>query len=336
MFRRISLAYVALAMAGVALLSALAPVPAPVPLSELGDHVGEEVAVEALVVGAEGDLSVLWQDGHTVRAYGRSGLRPGDVVSIRGRVLEGQSVYLQIDRCRALRTIAPVGPQQAADGLWVTCEGTLRPAGDGWAVVQGPMAVPVEFRTDVTPVDGIAVGATGVWYGGSLQVHDRDGISCDRFADAPWAVPSDVSFQGLVEREPWGSSMSVATIDGSVRAVCEGHEAHMGDLVEVAGAIEYDPSSCRFSVIGSATVLWAHGPFHIDGSTLAEEAWRYENAAVALVGNVTAGPEGPALVSGGVAVPLRGNVTAGFGKVEGRLVLEGLRYVVETGQHTAG
>ncbi|MCI0497412.1 MAG: hypothetical protein L0Z54_03860 [Thermoplasmata archaeon] len=332
MFRRISLAYVALAFAGVALLSMVTPEPAPVHLAELGDHVGEEVAVEALVVGAEGDGATLWQDGWTVQAYGRADLRPGDVVALRGRVVEGRTVYIQVFRADVLRTLERVEPSLAADGRWVACKGSLAGPDGGWAIGLGPMFVPVVFHVEVSPIEGIDIGAVGVWHAGAVHVYDRDCLSCDRFMDAPWAVPSNVSFQGLVEQEPWGSSIPVVTIDGSIRVIAPDHGAHMGDIVEVAGAVEYDRSSCRFRVRGDVRVLEAHGPFHVAAGALAEEPWRYENAMIVLTGNITVGTDGAAILSDGIEIPLLGNGTAGYGEATGRLVLDGLRYAIDTGE----
>lgn len=329
MFRRISLAYVALALTGVALLSVL-PVEDPmVSVGDLGDHAGEEVAVEALVVGVEGDEVLLWEGGDTARAFGRTSLHPGDVAKVVGRVSMGRKPYLDIEGYRLLRKTRPVPVATAADDEWVVARGTLAPLEGGWGLITDMVTVPLRFHVDVTPVEGLPLEITGVYHGWTIHIHDRDCVSADRFMEAPWAVAGNVSALGLVAMEPRGAVLSLTTVDGSLRVVADGGAAHMGDLVRVEGPVVYDAGTARFSLVGSLTVMESAGPVDVAAADLFAGPWRYEGATVRVHGNVTIGGDGPSLVTACGPIPLRGNVTTGPHPVVGQFVLDGMGYVID-------
>lgn len=332
MFRHASVIFIAVALTGVALLSLLADDGGPVALGELGEHAGETVLVEGTVVALDGDRTLLWDDGATVYAYGENPFGHGDRVRARGYVSTGRSVYLNVDSYSLVRAARPVTVLEASSGSWVECSGVLVVEGTSVFLNTGPMEVPLGFHIDIDPVAGVELTLEGVFHKGAVQVYDRSCIGSDDVLASPWISVGMVTLQGAVALEPSGTSLSLATIDGTIRAVCNTTGVHMLDIVEVTGMIEYDPAYSRFILRGECALIGSNGPVAVTPEELFTYPWMYEDATVSILGNVTELAGGDLLVTAAGSIAVTGGPLPGMQLLTGRLVLgDDLRYVIDAG-----
>jgi hypothetical protein len=332
MFTRASIAYLSIALAGVAVLCLFIDDGGTVPLSELDEHSGETVRVEGLIVAVDGDRTVLWDDGITVDAYGENPYGPGDRVAVSGYVSTGRSTYLNADSFTLLGPRDALRVQEAAGGSWVTCSGTLVVQGDRLFMRDGAVDIPIELYIDIAPAHGLEITLEGVFHRGTVHVYDRSGISSDDVHTAPWAVVGTVTLQGIVEFEPSANALTLCTLDGSIRVICNTTLIHMNDLIEVAGNLEYDESYARFVIQGECVLLLSNGPVSVTSEDLFEYPWKFEDATISLYGNVTGSNDTRAVTTPDGVLPLIGGHVSGLGYVTGILRLDDdLRYIIEAG-----
>lgn len=332
MFRHASIAYIAIALTGIAVLSLLSTDPGPVPVGELGSHTGEDVVVEGTVVAIDGDRTVLWDDGATVDAYGSNPYGHGDRVSARGYVSTGRSVYLNVDSYSLIRKARSITITEARDGSWVECSGRLFVIDDSVDLDTGQIEVPLAIHIDIEPISGADLSLEGLFHNGLVHVYDRSCIGSEDVLASPWMSVGLVDLQGIVAMEPSGASLSLSTIDGTIRVVCNTTGVHMMDLVNVSGLMEYDRDYGRFAIKGDCELLEVHGPVAVTPEEVFTYPWKYEDATISLDGNVTDGVDGPFLVTGSGNLPVVGAPDPGPQQVTGRFVLDNdLRYVLEVG-----
>jgi len=332
MFRHASVVFIAVALAGVAFLSFLANDAGPVPLDELEGHAGETVLVEGTVVALDGDRTMLWDDGATVDTYGVNPFGHGDRVRADGYVSAGRSVYLNVDSFSLIRAVRPITVLEASSGSWVECSGVLVVDGSAVFLNTGPMEVPIKIHIDIDPVAGVELTLEGVFHGGAVHVYDRSCIWSDNVLVSPWISVGMVTLQGVAALEPSGTSLSLATIDGTVRALCNTTGVHMLDIVEVTGMVEYDPAYCRFIVRGECILIGSNGPVAVTSEELFTYSWMYEDATVSILGNVTEFTGRDRLVTAAGSIPVIGGALPGMQQLTGRFILgDDLQYAMDVG-----